>query len=410
MYKADHPEVITTENNHFNLYSKVKGLSNFLDSIHSKEVLNHNNLIALYGEWGCGKSSVVKTVNKDLNGDKFNSFIFEAWKYEKDDNLPFSIFEALLDNLVGNKEAIKLILKEGFFEGLKSFKNGITIKTNLLDISPKDMATEKAEESLYTKIENFIDKFQESLDEYSNGKTTVVFIDDLDRCEDESIINLLIGLKLMFSFENIIFVCCIDKVATVEALKRKYHGNQEKAESFLDKLFLFDFNLIPVEGNDYINQLEVVRPIILSHVLTSFDIKNPRRIKKIVNKIIMTNEFIDTSSLKQIEKELFYMILYYLYSLKEINFRDFNRFLSITCKELKLSKTNVRVYGSSRFTYHPSIEFFQNETEEVNKLRELYTKIIYTFGDMYTMEEIQGHEYINGNVFNQAVELVKKYS
>lgn len=99
MYKADHPEVITTENNHFNLYSKVKGLNNFLDNIHSKGVLKHNNLIALYGEWGCGKSSVVKTVNNDLNNEKFNSFIFEA----------------LLDNLVEDKEAIKLILEGRFF-------------------------------------------------------------------------------------------------------------------------------------------------------------------------------------------------------------------------------------------------------------------------------------------------------
>ena len=119
MYKADHPEVITTENNHFNLYSKVKGLNSFLDNIHSKEVLKHNNLIALYGEWGCGKSSVVKTVNKNLNNEKFNSFIFEAWKYEKDDNLPFSIFEALLDNIIDEKEAIKADTKRRIFWGIK---------------------------------------------------------------------------------------------------------------------------------------------------------------------------------------------------------------------------------------------------------------------------------------------------
>lgn len=272
------------------------------------------------------------------------------------------------------------------------------------------MAMEKIEESLYTKIENFIDKFQESLDKYSKGKTTVVFIDDLDRCEDESIINLLIGLKLMFSFKNIIFVCCIDKVATVEALKRKYHGNQEKAESFLDKLFLFDFNLIPVEGNDYVNQLEVVRPIILSHVLANFDIKNPRRIKKIVNKIIMTNEFIDTSNLNQIEKELFYMVIYYLYSLKEVNFGDFNKILTATYGNLTILSATLHGACGSKFTYYPSIEFIQKGSEEEKKLSELYDEIIYTFGDMYTEKEIQGHEYIKPNSFNQAIEFVKKYS
>lgn len=303
---------------------------------------------------GGGKSSVVKTVNKKLEQDKFNSFIFEAWKYEKDDNLPFSIFEALLDNIIEDTEAIKLVMKEGFYEGLKSFKNGITIKTPFIDISGSKIKMGDPEESLYIKIENFVNKFNESLDKYSDGKTTVVFIDDLDRCEDESILNLLIGLKLMFAFKNIIFVCCIDKVATMEALKRKYHGNQEKAESFLDKLFLFDFNLVPIEEANYVKQLtnSDIDNVVLNHILWSLDIKNPRRIKKIVNKIIMTNEFADDSSLNPIEKKLFLAVRYYLYSLKEVNFTDFNKIITTSYYSGVLNKTNVRTDNYTKFTYH----------------------------------------------------------
>jgi len=100
LYKIDKPNLIEFNNDHFNLYPKVEGIANFLENIHSKEVLKHNNLIALYGEWGSGKSSVVTTVNDKLDKVKFNSFIFEAWKYEKDGNLPFSIFEAILDNII----------------------------------------------------------------------------------------------------------------------------------------------------------------------------------------------------------------------------------------------------------------------------------------------------------------------
>ena len=114
--------------------------------------------------------------------------------------------------------------------------------------------------------------------------------------------------------------------------------------------------------------------------------------------------------LNQIEKELFYMVIYYLYSLKEVNFGDFNKILTATYGNLTILSATLHGACGSKFTYYPSIEFIQKGSEEEKKLSELYDEIIYTFGDMYTEKEIQGHEYIKPNSFNQAIEFVKKYS
>lgn len=77
MYKIDCPKLIDRNNDHFNLYTKVEGIQKFLESTHSQKILKHNNLIALYGEWGSGKSSIVKTINANLNKENFNSFILK---------------------------------------------------------------------------------------------------------------------------------------------------------------------------------------------------------------------------------------------------------------------------------------------------------------------------------------------
>lgn len=419
MYKIDKPNLIKSDNDHFNLYPKAEGITNFLENIHQKEVIKHNNLIALYGEWGSGKSSVVTTVNEKLDKKKFNSFIFEAWKYEKDDNLPFSIFEAIMDNIIEDKVAIKKVLKEKFFKGLKSFANGITIKTPIIDMSLKDMQPCEIEESLYTKIENFIDKFKEVLDEHSKGKTTVIFIDDLDRCEDESIINLLIALKLMFALENVIFVCCIDRLATIEALKRKYNNNQEKAESFLDKLFLFDFNIIPIEGDKYLATNNIPEYNILTSIFKTLEVKNPRKIKKIINKIIILKEllnvFISTENLR--EKTLYDTTIYYLITLKEVDYLVFNNILNFNYYTYSLEKE----YVANKYRYKMSLKlkfgFNSKKNDEIvgkhiNKIISLFNEQLENLELNIITEEkntiIEEKNVINGNIFREAIESLKK--
>ena len=44
--------------------------------------------VGLFGSWGSGKSSVIKTLQEKLNNDKSSKikvFIYDAWKYAKDD-------------------------------------------------------------------------------------------------------------------------------------------------------------------------------------------------------------------------------------------------------------------------------------------------------------------------------------
>ena len=85
-------KVLNRENDMFGTYDKAIAICNFFNLEDSKQLLEKNNLIAIYGPWGIGKSCLMKTIQSNLPENKFETVWFDTWKYEKDDN--FTIFIA----------------------------------------------------------------------------------------------------------------------------------------------------------------------------------------------------------------------------------------------------------------------------------------------------------------------------
>ncbi|WP_336020093.1 hypothetical protein HUW75_04325 [Fusobacterium polymorphum] len=295
-------------------YSKVLGIKNLLINEGNKDFLEKTNLIALYGEWGSGKSSIFKTLKKVMETEQnYVPLIFETWKYEKDDNLAFSLLEFILSNIskiTGSKEEMKNILKNKTWNILKNFSKGISIKIpffNFMDID-FDKMYEENEKSLYTITEEFIKGFQGEIDNIigkEKNKKILAMIDDLDRCEDENIINLLSALKLMFSVKNIVFICGIDKGAVIQTLLRKYR-NKEKSEEYLEKIFPISFNVpktteLNLFQKDEDENLKSIKQRIIEVTRTT----NPRKINKANNKYEFLKEIIPKKNIiEEIKREL----------------------------------------------------------------------------------------------------------
>ena len=50
-------------------------------------------MIAIYGEWGSGKSSLMKTIDYKLDNNKYEKIWIDMWKEESDySNLSIKIF------------------------------------------------------------------------------------------------------------------------------------------------------------------------------------------------------------------------------------------------------------------------------------------------------------------------------
>ncbi len=66
----------------------------------------------------------------------------------------------------------------------------------------------------------------------------IVFIDDLDRCEEKNAVALLEAIKLYLGTQRCVFILGVDDCAIGEALKRHWQGRSEDSNrEYLEKLF-----------------------------------------------------------------------------------------------------------------------------------------------------------------------------
>lgn len=175
------------------------------------------------------------------------------------------------------------------------------------------------------------EKINEFEEEYSkmtfNNKKLVVFLDDLDRCESENIINLISSIKLLLSVnKNIIFIIGIDKKAVTLALQNKYNNDFNKADEYLEKIFPINFS---INNNINIENFEdaIVTIMSISHedskkivkFLNNIEFYNSRHIKKVLRKYISIKEYlieknIDLSNIYNIILVLYFIIIHIFYN------------------------------------------------------------------------------------------------
>lgn len=306
-------EDLNEENDYLGIIDKGQIIKTFLEN--NTDEFKDIKMFSLYGEWGSGKSTLMKYLQKELKGS-FNTFFFEAWEFESDENLSCSLLEYLIvKSKNSTDEAFDDIIdiSEKLFRG---FSKAITIKTPLVNINGKEIVQsfeEEKEKSFLELKDEFKTEFirwEDYITKGKNPKYNVVFIDDLDRCEPENVLNLLSALKLFFTYgQRTIFLCGVDKKAVNEAVKTKY-GKVVKANQYLEKVFDISFNmpkdkdiykLINIYfGNKRINDF-ITDPwnTYITKFFVALNFDNPRRIKKVLNKFAILQKIQSASKLTE---------------------------------------------------------------------------------------------------------------
>jgi energy-coupling factor transporter ATP-binding protein EcfA2 len=282
------------KNDLFNIFKKIEFIKLFLEK--ETSYLQKNNMVVLYGNWGSGKTTLIHSIEKQINKDFYEPVIFNAWRYEKDENLAYSLFEFLLDELKVKKDIKIQIRKLGGIllkESLKSIK----IIGNIVEGYEKYLDMISSDESLYKKISKFETGFQSMLKStLGNDKILLVFVDDLDRCNPENVLDLLSSIKLFFTLgeesslnepkSQVIYFCGLDKDAVIKAAELKYK-DKIKGEEFLEKIFDLSFYMPKNYDTEIFvekSQLFEEHKSIISNFLNSIKFTNPRHLKKIFNK------------------------------------------------------------------------------------------------------------------------------
>ena len=331
-HKIDEPIPLTEDIDCFDTLKKV----DVIKEVIYKNILDSYKIIALYGNWGSGKSSVIKILMKELDSEnkeaqnikefyesknnpkkftnivnnlnnteeKFITIKFDAWEYENEENIAYVLLNKIIEELEKNPH-LKFRIKAIKNEILKS--GAIVLKSINIDIKPFNLNFECGSER-YDEVENLkngLNKISNIL--YNNNKRLIVFIDELDRCERENILKFLASLKLFFtSGDNINYICAVDKEAVAEALEHKYNDG-EKAEEYLEKIFNFSFNMpkkFNVEEfikrygfNDYYAKK-------LAKFFEAINFTTPRHLKKVLNKYDYLVKIKTSESIKEDLKNL----------------------------------------------------------------------------------------------------------
>ena len=352
---------INQENDIFGTYNKAKSICDFLELDSNKKILEKNNLIAIYGSWGSGKSCLMKTIYNNLNSEKFDVMWFDTWKYEKDDNLAFSLFKYIgKDNFFDKiKENGSNVLNNAY--GIfKSLAKGVELNLGIFNIKPGEAMdeAEKQDEKikndindqkcLWERIEEFESVFKSV--KLNNDKRLVVFLDDLDRCESDNIITLISAIKLLLSInKNIIFIIGVDKTAVTLALKNKYNNDYNKADEYLEKIFSITFELINNMQTQnflkYISEITGLEEKNSELILSFFEalhFTNARHIKKVLRKYYFMKEYLKDKGIDIDDNRNVLLILYII--ILNIYYSDEYKYIIRNDKE--------KIYENIMFFYY----------------------------------------------------------
>jgi len=281
--------------------------------------------ISLQGEWGSGKTSLMNMISDELCDEEkenhFESIWVNTWEFFINNNDEESL-ERVIEEITNKILKIakeKTNTKEyeiNEFKNsiLKLTKSGLNIAMSAIgadDLARTDTMNAFSNKlTIISHLRNSLEKLVNELVEKDNqvsNKGFIIFIDDLDRIDPEIAVRLLEIFKNIFDIEKCIFVLAIDYDVIVKGLSRKYGdysiNNDKFYRAYFDKLIQLPFAM-PVSNYKidnilleslttigYFSDKDLENNVSFNYLLNVIESsigKNPRRIKRLINSVKLT--------------------------------------------------------------------------------------------------------------------------
>lgn len=246
-------------------------------------IINNDNLIpstiGIYGDWGSGKSSLMKMI--ELENSKPENLIikFNGWLFEGYEDAKIALLSTLIDEIIKSRtwdekgkkylgrlvkriKWLKLITKAGQV-GLNTY---ITSKTDfdytqtakdISDLNIDDYIKDIKDETqtiIDKGIKEFHNDFEELLKE-TDLKRVIVLIDDLDRCNPDTIISTLEAIKLFLFVKKSIFIISADERLINYAVKKRFpelpSSDYDVSKDYIEKLIHFPIKIPSLSESEY---------------------------------------------------------------------------------------------------------------------------------------------------------------
>lgn len=273
--------------------------------------------IGIFGEWGTGKTSLMRMIKSKLTTDEIVTVWFNAWQFEKEPHPIVPLVGSILQEIERNK-AFRERLKDagrGLMRSLRAIAYGFSASAEVevpgfakleAGFVVKDMIDREValtpdplvERSLYYRAFETL----ASAPLPANARV-VVIIDDLDRCFPDKAIRMLESIKLVLSQRGFIFVLGVARSVLEGYLqhryRREYGLRHFDGSAYLDKIVQLAFPIPPHTGRmeglvkklilgvdpSQQNALSTVVPLVADHLGA-----NPRSLVRFVNNLLIDVE------------------------------------------------------------------------------------------------------------------------
>ena len=224
-----------------------KELVDAICNLINKTDLSTSLTIGITGKWGSGKTTVINFLRNKLKENKINVIDYNPWRYPSQDDLACQFLELLSYQISSNgmkkwRRFVKRIWKvtdaataaypdpflskliSSFSEMLKHGSDGIPL--------------EEVKKSISSKMKN-------------NKTKYAIFIDDLDRLDEDEIRMVMKLVRSIADFSNIVYILCYDESIVERALRTESYDGRH----YIQKIINITIPLPENNRNIYLNVL-----------------------------------------------------------------------------------------------------------------------------------------------------------
>lgn len=212
--------------------------------------------IGVYGDWGSGKSSLINMSIEALKKEKETECIyFNGWLFEDYEDAKIALLGSILDTIEKNRtlDQTAKICIAGLYKSIdkmKFVKKGVKLGTDLLLTGGSHALADLAISSIIEKVvkssdgilkEGWVDSIKEELNnkklredinafraafnnllKQTKINRLVVFIDELDRCSPDTILDTLEAIRLFLYVGDTVFIIGADERHISYAVQTKF--------------------------------------------------------------------------------------------------------------------------------------------------------------------------------------------
>lgn len=252
--------------------------------------------VGILGDWGSGKSSLLQMVAERLGKSPGYVVVpFSPWRYQAYDDVKAALMDAVLTGLApyippadtarsgvlrrlrqkvarmaGSKFSVSLMSALGTIaaarEGVPAEVGSAVANALVAEVGtsqPPDHSEPPAPTaSDFESVSAFREEFEALLNGMDAVKAVIVLIDDLDRCLDDTVVDVFEAIRLFLQVSSTAFVIAANRDIVQAAVERRYPTSREGeisiGKDYLEKIIQVEITVPPLseaEAETFLNLL-----------------------------------------------------------------------------------------------------------------------------------------------------------